>query len=125
MAERKTLKMVADRLPTQKRLMEAYFSLDRVLATVMDVATKMGTPPPIPMTMKETAPLSLVATQIDARTVEADVLVPIELAQSTAEMVKPMMMMFMGGMGGPGATPPDEGEEKEETPAPVAPPGVK
>jgi len=124
LAERKAIKMVANRLPGTKRIGEGYLSVDRLLATVMDVFAKTGQMMPFPLNMKETAPLSVMASQIDPTTAEVNVLVPIELAQSTAEMVKPMMMMFMGGMGEPGATMPEEEEEKEET-APPNTPGVR
>jgi hypothetical protein len=128
--ERKTIKMIADRLPVQNRLMEAYLSVDRLLATVMDVAGKMGQRPPIPLAMKETAPLALVSGKVDETAIEAEALVPIELAQSTAEMVGPMLGMFMGGgmggMGAPGTTAPGAAEEKEEpAPAPTPAPGVR
>ncbi len=126
LADRKAIKMVADRLPGAKRIAEGYFSVDQLLATIMDVMAKTGQMMPFPLNMKETAPLSVMASQLDPATAEVNVLVPIELAQSAAEMVKPMMMMFMGGMGGPGMTMPEdenEGEEEAE-PTPIAP-GVK
>jgi hypothetical protein len=124
LADRKTVKMVADRLPGQKKIAEGYLSVDRLLALVMEMSSKLGQPVPLPLTMKETAPLSVVAAQVDESSATIDVLVPIELAQSAAEMAKPMMMMMMGGMPGPGETAPGEEGEKEEekAPAPVTPP---
>lgn len=124
LADRKMIKMVADRLPNQKKIAEGYLSVDRLLAFIMEMSSKLGQPVPLPLTMKETAPLSLVASQVDESSVTMEALVPIELAQSTAELVKPIMMMFMGGgMPGAAGTMPDEEEEKEEeTPAPITPP---
>jgi hypothetical protein len=128
LADRKTIKMIADRLPGQKRMMEGYFSIDRLLALVMDISSKMGQAMPIPLTMKETAPLAMVASQVDAGAVEVELLVPVETAQSVVEAIKPMMMMFMGGMPGQsgGMMAPEEEKDKEqETPAPATPPTVK
>jgi len=125
LADRKTIKMVADRLPNQKKIAEGYLSVDRLLAVAMEISSKLGQPIPLPLTMKETAPLSVVASQVDESSVTIDMLVPIELAQSAAEMAKPIIMMFMGGgMPGVGGTMPEEGEEteEEEAPAPVTPP---
>lgn len=124
LAERKAIKMIADRLPATKRIGEGYLSVDQLLSTISDVFAKTGQMMPFPLNMSNAAPLSIMVTQVDPTTVEANVLVPIELAQSTAEMVKPMMMMFMGGMGGPGMTMPENEEEEEAEPTPTTP-GVK
>lgn len=124
LGDRKTIKMVADRLPGQKRIMEGYLSIDRLLALVMDISNKLGQPVPFPLAMKETAPLALVGSQVGEGAVEVAALIPIELAQSVAETIKPMLMMFMGGGPGGMGMPEEEGEE-EETPTPISPPGVK
>lgn len=127
LAERKTIKMLAERLPAEKRVGEVYFSIDRLLALVMDISTRSGSPMPFPLSMKEAAPIALVMNQTDEAAYEGTLLIPIELAQSVVEAAQPFIqMMMMGGAGGgmgPGMAPStEEGEESGVEPAPAPAP---
>ncbi len=107
LADKKAIKMVADRLPPpQNRLAEGYFSVDRLLALVMSISKQVGQPMMFPLMMKETAPIAYTMSRVDNTAIQADVLIPIELAQSAMELAGPFIQMaLMGGAGMPGQPP--------------------
>ncbi len=101
LAGHKDLARVADRLPKANRTAEGYLNVDHLLKAVVTVAAQVGSPMPFPLIMQNAAPVAFVATQVSPVSQQVDVLVPIELAVSVSDMVKPIVgMMMMGGMGG-------------------------
>lgn len=91
---------VADRLPKDQRVVVGYLNVDQVLAMVMNIGGKVGMEIPFPLSLPNAAPLAFSQTKVGETAVQADILLPVELAQSVSQMVQPIMMMMMGGMGG-------------------------
>lgn len=116
LADRKNVKLVSARMPTENRLIEGYFSVDSLLSMMMDITGQMGQMMPLPLAMKETSPIAVTVTHSEKTAVQLNLMVPVELLQATMDMVKPMMQMMMGGMGGgPGGQP---GGQPEPIPLP-------
>lgn len=110
LAKNADLKKVADRIPAGPKLMEGYFNLDQLLAVIMNISNEVGAGIPIPLMMKNAAPIAFTAVKLGETGQQVEVLIPMELMKSTADLVRPFLMMGMGG--GPGG---------DEEPAP--PPG--
>jgi len=101
LAGHKDLAKVAGRLPAANRTAEGYLNVDHLLKTIVTVAAQVGSPMPFPLIMQNAAPVAFVASQVSPVSQQVDVLVPIELAVSVSDMIKPIVgMMMMGGMGG-------------------------
>ena len=125
LAERAGIKTSASRLASKNVLQEGYLGVDQIMTLVMDIGKKLDQPMMLPLAMKETAPIALRVTQVDKSAMEAEILVPIELAKGVMDMVGPMMGMMMGGMGGPGGPggggPPPGGPPPDDDPPPPLP----
>jgi hypothetical protein len=117
LSESAGIKLVANRLPQGPRVAEGYLALDNVLEFVMSTAAQFGSPIPMPLALRNAAPLTMTVTKVGDSATESQVLIPIELMSSVKELVGPLMMMMGGGGGGglspsEGGAPPPPGELK-------------
>lgn len=103
LSESASIKSVAGRLPKGPRVMEGYLSLDTLLETIMSVSAEMGSPIPIPLALRNAAPIAVTVTKPTPSSQAGEVLVPMELMVSVKELVGPLMMMMGGGMQQPPA----------------------
>ncbi len=104
-----TVKSVASRLPKGPRVLEGYLALDNLLDLVMSTAAQMGSPIPIPLQLRNAAPIAVTVTKVTPVASETQILVPMELMVSVKDLVGPIMMMMGGGM--QGQPPPEETTE--------------
>lgn len=113
------MRKIANRLPEQNRIREAYFSLDNLLSAVDAIGVRVQSPLPVRLTLANAAPIAFAMTNVDDQAQQMDLLIPIELVVSVSEMVRQQLlpMLMMGGMGGGGQQDFDEPEEDVE-PAP-------
>jgi hypothetical protein len=100
------IKAVANRLPKGPRLMEGYLALDNLLDFVMSTAAQFGQPIPMPLALRNAAPIVLTCTKVSSIAAESELLIPMELITSVKDLVGPIMMMMSGGGGAPGGAPP-------------------
>jgi len=114
------VKKAIDRLPTDGLTGVGYLSVENLLAIIMNIANAVGQPLPVPLVMREAAPIAFTATIVDKSASQFDVIVPMELVLSAKDMVVPMMSMMM--MGGGGEI--DEGDLEEPVPPPVPDSGI-
>jgi hypothetical protein len=112
LAQTPTLRVVTARLPKGPRLVEGYLALDQLLDFVMTTAAQMGQPIPIPLQLRNAAPIAFTVTKVTDTSQETQVLVPMELMVSVKDLIGPIMMMMGGGM----QPPPEPSEEPAPPP---------
>lgn len=105
------VKKVADRLPAGPKLAEGYLNLEHMFTLIMDISNEMGGGFPFPIALRNAAPIALTVTKAGDTGQQVEVLLPVELLRSVADMVRPLMGMMMGG---PGGGPPGEPTEPQE-----------
>jgi hypothetical protein len=109
LADSPYIKSVANRIPTEGLIVEGYISVENILRLVMNVTTAVGQPLPMPLMMRQSAPIAFTGTKVDQTAQQMDILIPMELVLSVKDMVMPMITMMMMG-GGPG--------QQQQAPAP-------
>ena len=100
----KSLTKIAGRLPKGERVGEVFLAFDNLLSAVDTIAMRVDSPLPVKLTLKNAAPLAMVRHNVDKSAQEINVLLPMELISSMADMVRTQLlpMFMMGGMGGGG-----------------------
>jgi hypothetical protein len=102
LTENKSVKLVADRVPAGAKLVEGYLNIDKLIELVMDISSEVGGGIPFPINLQNAAPVAFTATKAGDAAQQSDVLIPMELVKSVADVVRPMLMMGIGGpQGGP------------------------
>jgi hypothetical protein len=113
LAEHADIKKVADRLPTGPKFIEGYINIEHLFALIMDIDNEVDGGIPFPLALRNSAPIAFTGTKVGEAGQQVDVVVPMELLRSLADMVRPLLGAFMGGAPGPAP----------EAPQPPAEPG--
>jgi hypothetical protein len=102
LGKNKQLAKVAGRLPKGQYVAEGFVSFDNLLGAVDAIATRLDSPLPVKLSLKNAAPLAFVTQNVDKSAQEVTVLVPMELITSMADMIRQQLlpMFMMGGTGG-------------------------
>jgi hypothetical protein len=113
-----TIKSVAAHLPKGPRIAEGYLAIDNLLDFVMSTAAQMGSPIPMPLALRNAAPVAITVTKVSDTGQQTEVLIPMQLMVSVKDLVGPIMMMMGGGGGGlpPGGPEEDPGQPGEIKP---------
>lgn len=101
LTENKSVKLVADRIPAGPKLAEGYLNIDKLFELIVDISTEVGGGIPFPIALQNAAPVAFTSMKTGEAAQQTDVMIPIELVKSVADMVRPMLMMGLGGPQGP------------------------
>jgi hypothetical protein len=105
LADSKEVKMLADRLPAGPKVVEAYINIENLLNLVTSTMAQFGQTMPIPLSLKNSAPIAFAVTKVGDSAQETQILVPMELIGAVKDAIGPMLMMFGGGGPGGGGMP--------------------
>lgn len=100
LTDNKAIKLVADRVSAGPKLAEAYVNIDKIFELIMDISAEVGGGIPFPLNLQNAAPIAVTSIQTGEAAQQTDVLIPMELIKSVTDLVRPFLMMGMGG--GPG-----------------------
>lgn len=99
---RADVKKVADRLPAGPKLLEGYLNVDTLISLVMDISSEVGGGIMFPIALRNAAPVAFTSVKIGETAQQTEVLIPMELIRSVADIVRPMLQMGIGGGPQPG-----------------------
>jgi hypothetical protein len=91
------IKKVADRLQAGPRVMEIYFNVDKLISLAMDISSEVGGGIMFPIALRNAAPIAMTSVKIGETAQQTELLVPMELLRSLADIFGPMLQMGLDG----------------------------
>jgi hypothetical protein len=94
------VKEVSGRLLQGPKLVEGFFAVDKFIDLVKDISNEVGGGAMIPISLQNAAPVALAAVKVNETATQTELIFPMELMKSVADVVRPMLMMGMGAQPG-------------------------